>query len=137
MTMGGIAAVFFGGGLGALCRWALTLAGGRALAAAGCERDAVAVATLVINLAGCLAMGIAYGVFARTTPNPALRLLVATGFLGGFTTFSSYALEAVTAFREGRPQAAIAIALASNIGGIFLVALGIAIGDAAVRTFQA
>jgi CrcB protein len=78
-------------------------------------------------------MGFAYGVFSRTAPAPGLRLFVATGFLGGFTTFSTYALELVTALREGRPAAAVAIAVAANLGGILLVAFGIALGDSAAR----
>jgi CrcB protein len=132
-----IAAVFMGGGTGALCRWALTLAGGRAIAAAGFERDSVALVTLIVNLIGCFGMGIAYGVFVRTEPSPAFRLMVATGFLGGFTTFSTYALELVTALREGRFAAGAVFALASTIGGILLVTLGFAIGDAAARAAHA
>lgn len=135
--MGEMAAVFFGGGAGALCRWALTITGGKAIAAAGWERDAVAMITLAINLTGCFAMGIAYGIFVRSTPSPALRLLIATGFLGGYTTFSTYALELVTALREGRAGAALAFALSANIGGILLVALGIAVGDAVARAIHA
>ncbi len=127
------AAVFFGGGIGALCRWALTTAGGKVITAGGYGRDAIALITLAINLAGCLAMGVAYGIFTRTSPFPALRLLIATGFLGGFTTFSTYALELVTALRGGRPGAAVAIALAANLAGILMVALGVAVGDSAAR----
>lgn len=131
------AAVFFGGGLGALCRWALTVVGGRAIMDTGLDRDAIALVTLAINLGGCLAMGFAYGVFSRAAPSPGLRLLVATGFLGGFTTFSTYALELVTALREGRPGAAVSVALTANLGGIALVALGIALGDAVARAYRA
>lgn len=46
------------------------------------------VGTLAVNLAGCLLIGILYGLFDRgTAASPELRLFLAVGFCGGFTTF--------------------------------------------------
>lgn len=137
-----VLSVFIGGGLGALSRWALTLIGSRAVEgyalARGWEepRSSVALATLAINLVGCFVIGVAYGVFERKLPRQATRLLVMTGFLGGFTTFSTYALELATALRDGRGAGGIVIALAANLGGLTLALLGVALGDLLGRSLD-
>ena len=134
-------AVFIGGGAGALARYLLTLTGKRMVELAGSAMrlstgttnsliaNAVALSTLVINLVGCFVIGLAFGAFERRLPSPELRLFLMTGFLGGFTTFSTFALELATAIRSGRLGSALAVALISNIGGIALVVVGSAIGD--------
>ncbi len=52
------------------------------------------LATFLINLLGGLAMGLLVGLMARTGAGERTRLLLAVGVLGGFTTYSSYALDA-------------------------------------------
>lgn len=52
------------------------------------------VGTLAVNLAGCLLIGILYGLFDRgTAKSPELRLFLAVGLCGGFTTFSTFINE--------------------------------------------
>lgn len=52
------------------------------------------VGTLAVNLAGCLLIGILYGLFDRgTAASPELRLFLAVGLCGGFTTFSTFINE--------------------------------------------
>lgn len=80
--------VFFGAGCGAVLRWRLTLWGERLL-------PSLPPGTMVINLLGSLLIGVVAGFFERRAGLPVeLRLLLATGFLGGFTTFSAFSLEA-------------------------------------------
>jgi fluoride exporter len=84
-----VLAVFGGAGFGALLRWVLGLALNPMF-------PTVPLGTLSANLAGGFLMGIAVQMFA-THPSaaPELRLLLTTGFLGGFTTFSTFSAEAV------------------------------------------
>lgn len=57
--------------------------------------------TLTVNILGSAAMGLLIAwLVAREPHSPAMRAFIATGVLGGFTTFSTFALDAVTLFRE-------------------------------------
>ena len=77
-------------------------------------------ATLVINVSGCFALGFLVAVFAgRWVPNPDVRAALTVGFLGAFTTFSTFAQQAVHLRDEGSPATAAVYVVAS-------VALGIA-----------
>ncbi len=60
--------------------------------------------TLIVNITGSVLMGIFIGSMARMLPQHAqeLRLLIAVGILGGYTTFSSFSLDAITLLEEGK-----------------------------------
>ncbi len=77
--------------------------------------------TLVVNLVGSLAIGLLAPTLAR---NDALRLLVVTGVLGGFTTFSAFSFDTLAMIQAGRTGAALAYVAVSTAGGIALCALG-------------
>jgi CrcB protein len=75
--------------------------------------------TLGVNIAGCLAVGVVAALLAppgRMHGLQDLRLFLVTGFLGGFTTFSAFALETVLLFERGQTLAAAGYVLASTIG---------------------
>ena len=114
-------AVFVGGGLGSVARWLLSLPAWRAVGEAGFP-----VATLVTNVVGAFLIGLvvaaapACGLSARTT------LLLKTGVCGGFTTFSTFALETGGLIEKGAYAAA----------GAYLV-LSFALGVAACLAAQA
>ena len=75
--------------------------------------------TLGVNVAGCLVVGVVAALLAppgRMHGLQDLRLVVVTGFLGGFTTFSAFALETVLLFERGQTLAAAGYVLASTIG---------------------
>ena len=58
--------------------------------------------TLAINTAGCFAIGLIFGLTEKYTyMSPQIRLLVITGLLGGFTTFSAFGLETVSLVMKG------------------------------------
>tara|TARA_R110002096_G_scaffold299503_6_gene494138 strand:+ start:37132 stop:37509 length:378 start_codon:yes stop_codon:yes gene_type:complete len=70
-------------------------------------RTSLPVATLTVNVLGSLAMGVVVGVFAsRGDMDSRLRIALAIGFLGGFTTYSSFALETVGLLEQRSLQVA-------------------------------
>ncbi|MDR1809070.1 MAG: fluoride efflux transporter CrcB [Prevotella sp.] len=89
------------------------------------------VATLFANLAGCFLIGVFAGLLAQHIPvNGSLRLLLITGFCGGYTTFSAFSLENLNLFQQNLPAAIVYIAL-SVAGGIAAVWAGMALAGAA------
>jgi CrcB protein len=83
--------------------------------------------TFFINITGCLAMGFFITlVFERMPTVPSeVRLMVATGFLGAYTTFSTYGLETNVLWRDRAYSVAIFYWAGSAILGIIAVQLGI------------
>src|SRR6185436_3835939 len=82
------------------------------------------VGTLGVNLSGSLVIGFLGGWFLSHPVANNLTLFLMVGILGGFTTFSSFALENLILIREGHYKAALAYVLASNTLGIGLAAAG-------------
>ena len=83
------------------------------------------VGTGVVNLLGCLLAGLVLGLLERYgSAGNEWRLLLLTGFCGGFTTFSAFALESVALLRGGQVWAAALYAGGSVAGGLLLAALG-------------
>ncbi len=88
--------------------------------------------TLAINVTGSLAIGLLAALLLRTGEPAGLaegtadvwRLLLMVGFLGGYTTFSSFSLELLTLLREGRAFAALGYALSSTMLGLAACAAG-------------
>jgi CrcB protein len=119
-----------GGALGALARWAVTTALPHA-------PGAWPWATLLVNVTGCLAIGALLAVLlARFPSSPWLRPFLAVGVLGGYTTYSTFAVDVVQLARSGRGLLAVAYVLASVLGGLLAVVLGLLAGRAAVRAVE-
>jgi CrcB protein len=110
--------VFIGGGAGCLARY------GVALLSRQMTLVTFPVATLISNTLSCLIVALAFGVFSeRVIAQPSLRLLVITGFCGGFSTFSAFSLETVQLARDGHFLVAainILVSLSLCFGVIFL-----------------
>jgi CrcB protein len=84
------------------------------------------IATVVVNVTGCFLIGVVLTLLAeRHLIDPRLGLLLATGFLGGYTTFSSFAYETDTLAREGHPFPALANILLSVVLGWLAVRAGV------------
>ncbi len=108
--------VFAGGGAGAACRYGVSRFVGTRYA------GAFPLTTFLINVTGCFALGLLAGLLAAThRDQAALTNLLATGFLGGYTTFSTYALEGVLLYTDGRPRLALG-ALAGPVAAGLLAA---------------
>lgn len=87
--------------------------------------------TLAVNLIGGLLMGLLAGGLVRFgEQGEQWRLLLGVGALGGFTTFSAFSLDVMVLFERGDTGAALAYVLASVIGAISALALGLSIARA-------
>ena len=108
-------AVGIGGSVGAVARYVVGHALGRR-----------AVDTFAVNVLGSLLLGV---VLASPVGGPA-RLAAGAGFCGAFTTFSSFAVETVRLFEEGRRRVAAVNAAGTLAAALLAVAVGTAIGSA-------
>lgn len=104
-----------GGAVGALARWGL------ALATARWAVGGLPVGTWAANLVGCFLIGLALPLIA----DDRTRLVVVVGFLGAFTTFSTYSADTLALWEQGRTALAIANAVGSVALGLAAVALGL------------
>jgi fluoride exporter len=117
--------VFFGAGIGGVLRHGVNL---------GCARafgTSFPWGTLTVNILGSLVMGLLAGwltLKAGAAWSQPLRLFLTTGILGGFTTFSSFSLDAVLVWERGQAGTALAyvaasllLSVAALVGGLTLV----------------
>jgi len=113
--------VAFGGAIGAACRHLVNLAALRLLG------PAFPAGTLVVNVVGGLLMGLLAGWLALKyeSGGQALRLFLATGILGGFTTFSAFSLDAVLLWERGDVLTSVAYVLGSVVLSIAALLLGL------------
>ncbi|HAD81457.1 TPA: fluoride efflux transporter CrcB [Candidatus Edwardsbacteria bacterium] len=91
--------------------------------------------TLFVNLSGSLAIGVFFEFFDRAMIPSDLRSFIAIGFLGAYTTFSSYSLETINLLREGEIRLCLTNVLLNNILGLLLVVLGMYVAKLALKTF--
>ncbi len=86
-------------------------------------------AIMVVNVVGCLIMGIMAGFFGRYPASPDLRLLLTVGVMGGFTTFSAFSLDVFILLEKGDIKGA-AIYILGSVG---LSLIAFAVGMFSVR----
>ncbi len=116
--------VLVGGGLGSLVRYGVSLLAVRLFG------TRFPFGTLIVNLTGCFLIGVAFAMAERGLKimNPTVRLLFITGFLGGLTTFSSYAVETANTIRAGTYLITATNFLSNNLIGGALVFVGLWVG---------
>ena len=115
--------VFLGGGLGAALRHGVNVGAARLLG------TAFPYGTLAVNVTGSLVMGLIAGWFAfKGDASQHWRLFLTTGVLGGYTTFSSFSLDAVLLWERHEPAqaaayvaASVALSILGLIAGLWLV----------------
>ncbi|MDR3308442.1 MAG: fluoride efflux transporter CrcB [Tannerella sp.] len=108
--------VGLGGGAGSMLRYASSLLAGKM------QHTTFPVGTLFVNIAGCFILGLVVAFLERQQVlNANLRLLLITGFCGGFTTFSAFSSESLKMFGNGHYFLAITYILVSVILGLLAV----------------
>ncbi len=116
--MTAVFSVALGGALGALGRFGL---------ASAVQRLSAGVfpwGTMTVNLLGAFCIGFLAVLFGRTMVPPALRMGLLAGFLGSFTTFSTYMLESIRLIQDGEYGPAALNLLLGNAAGLAAVLAG-------------
>lgn len=116
--------VFIGGGLGSMCRLAVN---------SFYTRDSMSLGTFTSNCVSCLILGVLIGLMSKGWLNNSGRLFFATGFCGGFSTFSTYGADILSLHEQGATLWALAYLFGSVIAGLACLLVGIGI----VRLFHA
>jgi CrcB protein len=117
-----LAVVALGGALGSMARFAAATWFGERLG------SAFPWGTLAINVVGSFCIGaVLYAATSRPSFSPYLRTFLASGVLGGFTTFSAFSYETLALATRGAGAAALAYACGSVVMGFAGAALGVAI----------
>ena len=117
-------AVAVGGAIGATLRFIIS---GAAYNQFGV---AFPIGTLLVNVIGCFFIGFLAQLFEEIIVPPNMRLLILTGTLGAFTTFSTYGLETVKLWQDGELRLAILDIVANNFIGILFVVIGFVLARA-------
>jgi len=111
--------VLIGGSLGAVCRYAVSIQMKRIIS------TEFPLATFLINLSGSFLLGL----LLASHTGSLIQLFLGTGFLGGFTTFSTFQVENVTLFRKGN-YATLLIYMTFSVGLCIVFAyLGFRLGN--------
>jgi CrcB protein len=116
--MWNIAAVFIGGGLGAVSRFLLS----RFISARAFTN--IPLGTFVVNISGALIIGFVFETFDAAVSSVMLRSLIIIGFLGGYTTFSTYALETVLLLQRHDYASAGMNLVLHTVTGLVAVVIG-------------
>lgn len=111
--------VFLGGGIGSLLRYLTSIITQKFY------NGTFPVATLTVNIIGCLLIGILVGFFEKIHVNPNLKFLFITGFCGGFTTFSAFSMESISLIQNQQTALALTYILLSVFLGLIAVWAGL------------
>lgn len=115
-------AIAIGGALGAMSRFAVTAY------VFPLTDNRFPLGTLLVNVVGSALIGIAYVlIIERGLIAPEWRHIAMTGFLGAFTTFSTFALDALTLWQNGHGMLAVSYILASVISSLLAVSVAISL----------
>jgi len=114
--------VFLAGGLGSAARYAI------GLSAAAAFGVGFPYGTLIVNLTGCFALGMVVQLAIAGAWHSDVRAALAAGFLGGFTTYSAFALETVQLAESGHAASAAAYVALTLVAGLAACWAGLVVG---------
>ena len=113
--MNAVFAVFIGGGLGSVCRYALSLWLGK-------HSSGFPSATFAANILSCIVLALAWMYAAKHIDmNPELKLMILVGFCGGFSTFSTFSVETFRLLENQQFVAAFLYVIASIFACLLLL----------------
>lgn len=116
--------LFLGGGVGTIARYVLS---GWIYAGLGSRFP---LGTLAVNLLGCFLIGFfAVILEEKSLLSPELRILIMVGFIGGFTTFSTFIFETANLVRDGQSFSAFVNVILSVCIGFVAFRLGVLLGE--------
>ena len=107
--------VFIGGGLGSLCRYALSR---------WITQVSFPYATFAANVLSCIVLGVVLGLSLKNSVGADARVLIVTGFCGGFSTFSTFTYETLDLLQKGDYLTAFSYILFSLLVCLICVYLG-------------
>ena len=116
LSVSSISLVFLGGGFGCVTRYIIT---------EFFTHPSFPKGTLMANMISSLILGLLMGLFMKEIIGNQSKLLLMTGFCGGFSTFSTYSLEVVQLYQSGDTGVAILYSLGSVILGIISILIGL------------
>lgn len=119
-----------GGALGTFLRYVVVEYGSR------WNNTSFPFGTLLVNLIGSFLIGFSWGLLGKDEIKPETRAFLFIGLFGGFTTFSSFALENFHLIRGGDFRTAITYLTVSNVGGIVLVFSGYFLSQTLLNYFR-
>ncbi|MDY7219569.1 fluoride efflux transporter CrcB [Denitrificimonas sp. JX-1] len=120
--MSDLVVVALGGALGSVLRYFV------GLAVATIWPTQLHIATLFVNIVGCFLIGCVFAWFiGRPGASEVLKLLLMTGLLGGFTTFSTFSLDALRMLIDGQFMHALFYMGVTLFGGLLATGLGLAL----------
>ena len=111
--------VAIGGAIGSVCRYLLS----------GINVASWPWGTFAVNILGSLFIGLLVGLISKGIVSPEIKLLLVTGFCGGFTTFSTFANESFSMMKAGDALQMALYLAASVVIGILAVWLGMDVSD--------
>lgn len=121
MTAGDILMVALGGAVGSVARYVVSGYVGQAVG------GGFPWGTFAVNVIGCLAIGLLSALVSAGTVTPAMKLLLVTGFCGGFTTFSTFANESLMLMKTSDALYTLLYIVTSIAAGLFAAYAGMRI----------